>query len=106
MQPSGGVSSSEAAARRPVFMVESGPAAGVIAAAHLGSTIDRADLLSFDMGGTTAKVGLIRDGRPSVTKDYQVGVHAAAGIGGMSLAGYPVRTALVDLVEIRAGGSS
>jgi N-methylhydantoinase A len=106
MQSSGGVFSSEAAARRPVFMVESGPAAGVIAAAHLGSTIDRGDILSFDMGGTTAKVGLIRDGQPSVTKDYQVGVHASAGIGGMSLAGYPVRTPVVDLVEIGAGGGS
>ncbi len=106
MQSSGGVFSSEAAARRPVFMVESGPAAGVIAAAHLGSTIDRPDILSFDMGGTTAKVGLIRGGQPSVTKDYQVGGHAAAGIGGMSLAGYPVRTPVVDLVEIGAGGGS
>src|SRR6476646_8602130 len=106
MQSSGGVFSSEAAARRPVFMVESGPAAGVIAAAHLGSTVNRPDILSFDMGGTTAKVGLIRGGQPSVTKDYQVGGHAAAGIGGMSLAGYPVRTPVVDLVEIGAGGGS
>ena len=106
MQSSGGVFGSDAAARRPVFMVESGPAAGVIAAAHLGSTIRRADILSFDMGGTTAKVGLIQDGEPSVTKDYQVGGHASAGIGGMSLAGYPVRTPVVDLVEIGAGGGS
>jgi N-methylhydantoinase A len=106
MQSSGGVFSSDAAARRPVFMVESGPAAGVIAAAHLGSTIGRADILSFDMGGTTAKVGLIQDGQPSVTKDYQVGGHASAGIGGLSLSGYPVRTPVVDLVEIGAGGGS
>jgi N-methylhydantoinase A len=106
MQSSGGVFSSEAAARRPVFMVESGPAAGVIAAAHLGSTIDRPDVLSFDMGGTTAKVGLIRGGQPSVTKDYQVGGHASAGIGGLSFSGYPVRTPVVDLVEIGAGGGS
>ncbi len=106
MQSSGGVFSSEAAARRPVFMVESGPAAGVIAAAYLGRTIERRDILSFDMGGTTAKVGLIRDGQPSVTKDYQVGGHASAGIGGMSLSGYPVRTPVVDLVEIGAGGGS
>jgi len=106
MQSSGGVFGADAAARRPVFMVESGPAAGVIAAAHLGAGIGRPDILSFDMGGTTAKVGLIRDGRPSVTKDYQVGAHAGAGIGGMSLAGYPVRTPVVDLVEIGAGGGS
>jgi N-methylhydantoinase A len=106
MQSSGGVFSSDAAAQRPVFMVESGPAAGVIAAAHLGSTIDRPDILSFDMGGTTAKVGLVQGGQPSVTKDYQVGGHASAGIGGLSLSGYPVRTPVVDLVEIGAGGGS
>ena len=51
----------------------------------LGETLGRPDILSFDMGGTTAKVGLIQDGRPSVTKDYNVGGHAGAGIGGMSL---------------------
>jgi N-methylhydantoinase A len=106
MQSSGGVFGSDAAARRPVFMVESGPAAGVIAAAHLGETIERPDILSFDMGGTTAKVGLIQDGQPSVTKDYNVGGHAGAGIGQMSLSGYPVRTPVVDLVEIGAGGGS
>src|ERR687897_136748 len=106
MQSSGGVFSSEAARGRPVFMVESGPAAGVIASAYLGETLGRPDILSFDMGGTTAKVGLIQDGRPSVTKDYNVGGHAGAGIGRMSLAGYPVRTPVVDLVEIGAGGGS
>ena len=106
MQSSGGVFGSDAAARRPVFMVESGPAAGVIASAHLGETVDAPNILSFDMGGTTAKVGLIQDGEPSVTKDYNVGGHAGAGIGRMSLSGYPVRTPVVDLVEIGAGGGS
>jgi N-methylhydantoinase A len=106
MQSSGGVYGSDAAARRPVFMVESGPAAGVIASAYLGGQLGRRDILSFDMGGTTAKVGLIRDGQPSVTKDYNVGGHAGAGIGGRSLSGYPVRTPVVDLVEIGAGGGS
>jgi N-methylhydantoinase A len=106
MQSSGGVFSSDAAARRPVFMVESGPAAGVIASASLGEQVGQPDVLSFDMGGTTAKVGLIQDGRPSVTKDYSVGGHAGAGIGSLSLSGYPVRTPVVDLVEIGAGGGS
>jgi N-methylhydantoinase A len=78
----------------------------VIASAYLGETLGRPDILSFDMGGTTAKVGLIQDGQPSVTKDYNVGGHAGAGIGGMSLSGYPVRTPVVDLVEIGAGGGS
>jgi N-methylhydantoinase A len=106
MQSSGGVFGSAAAAAKPVFMVESGPAAGVIAAAYLGETLGRPDILSFDMGGTTAKVGLIQGGRPSVTKDYNVGGRAGAGIGGLSLSGYPVRTPVVDLVEIGAGGGS
>ena len=106
MQSSGGVFGSGAAAQKPVFMVESGPAAGVIASANLGGVIGHRDLISFDMGGTTAKVGLIRDGRPSVTKDYSVGSYGSAGMGGESLSGYPVRTPVIDLVEIGAGGGS
>ena len=106
MQSSGGVFGANAAARKPVFMVESGPAAGVIASANLGSVIGAEDVISFDMGGTTAKVGLIQGGTPSVTKDYSVGAHASAGVGGQSLSGYPVRTPVIDLVEIGAGGGS
>ena len=106
MQSSGGVFGAGAAARKPVFMVESGPAAGVIASANLGSVIGHEDVISFDMGGTTAKVGLIQHGTPSVTKDYSVGSHASAGVGGLSLSGYPVRTPVIDLVEIGAGGGS
>jgi N-methylhydantoinase A len=87
-------------------MVESGPAAGVVAAANLGKALGHADVLSFDMGATTAKVGLIRGGVPTVTKDYSVGAQAAAGVGGHSLSGYPVRTPVIDLVEIGAGGGS
>jgi N-methylhydantoinase A len=106
MQSSGGVFGAGAAARKPVFMVESGPAAGVIASANLGTVIGTDDVISFDMGGTTAKVGLIQGGTPSVTKDYSVGSHASAGVGGLSLSGYPVRTPVIDLVEIGAGGGS
>jgi N-methylhydantoinase A len=106
MQSSGGVFGSAAAARKPVFMVESGPAAGVIASANLGEALGHENVISFDMGGTTAKVGLIQDGSPSVTKDYSVGANASAGMGGLSLSGYPVRTPVIDLVEIGAGGGS
>ena len=106
MQSSGGVYSSSTAARNPVLMVESGPAAGVIAAANLGEALGYRDILSFDMGGTTAKVGLIQDGAPSVTKDYSVGSHTSAGGGGQALSGHPVRTPVIDLVEIGAGGGS
>ena len=106
MQSAGGVYTAEAAKRRPVYMVESGPAAGVIAAAELGRALGRLDVISFDMGGTTAKVGLVQNGTPTVTKDYQVGSAAHAGVGGFQLSGYPVRTPVVDLVEIGAGGGS
>jgi N-methylhydantoinase A len=106
MQSSGGVFGAAGAAQKPVFMVESGPAAGVIASANLGETLGHENVISFDMGGTTAKVGLIQDGAPSVTKDYSVGAHASAGVGGLSLSGYPVRTPVIDLVEIGAGGGS
>ncbi|HUP32222.1 MAG TPA: hydantoinase/oxoprolinase family protein [Gaiellaceae bacterium] len=106
MKSAGGVYTAEAAKRRPVYMVESGPAAGVIAAAELGRSLDQPDVISFDMGGTTAKVGLVQDGTPTVTKDYQVGSAAHAGVGGFQFSGYPVRTPVVDLVEIGAGGGS
>ncbi len=106
MQSSGGVLTFEAAIERPVFMVESGPAAGVIAAAHLGNTLGHKNVISFDMGGTTAKVGLIENGTPRVTKDYEVGGTAATTEHGSRGSGYPIRTPVIDLVEIGAGGGS
>ena len=104
MQSSGGVFSASAAAAKPVFMVESGPAAGVMAAAYLGNTLGLRDVVSVDMGGTTAKAALIQNGTPRVTKDYEVG--AVARSGGSVASGYPMRTPVVDLVEIGAGGGS
>lgn len=106
MQSNGGVLTFGAASDKPVFMVESGPAAGVIAASYLGNTLGSPNVLSFDMGGTTAKTGLVRNGTPTITKDYEVGV-AAGGTGtGVQGAGYPIRTPVIDLVEIGAGGGS
>jgi N-methylhydantoinase A len=107
MQSSGGVYPASAASENPVFMVESGPAAGAVAAAHLGSSLGHSDVISFDMGGTTAKASLIRGGQPNITKDYNVGGSAMAGAGAFGGAsGYPIRTPVVDLVEIGAGGGS
>ena len=106
MQSSGGVLTFKAAIERPVFMVESGPAAGVIAASYLGSTLGRENVISFDMGGTTAKAGLIENGTPRVTKDYEVGGTAGATEHGARGSGYPIRTPVIDLVEIGAGGGS
>ena len=106
MQSSGGVFTFEAAMERPVFMVESGPAAGVIAANHLGKNLGHENVISFDMGGTTAKAGLIENGTPRVTKDYEVGGTAATTEHGSRGSGYPIRTPVIDLVEIGAGGGS
>ncbi|MBM3959478.1 MAG: hydantoinase/oxoprolinase family protein [SAR202 cluster bacterium] len=106
MQSNGGVLTFEAAAERPVFMVESGPAAGVIAASYLAASLGHKDAISFDMGGTTAKVGLVQDGRARITRDYEVGAAARAGTGSARGSGYPIRTPVIDLVEIGAGGGS
>ena len=105
MQSSGGVLTFEAARTKPVFMVESGPAAGVIVSAHLGEVLGFDNILSFDMGGTTAKTGLVEHGTPSITKEYEVGTAARAEHGAKG-AGYPIRTPVIDLVEIGAGGGS
>ena len=105
MQSSGGVLTFEAARTKPVFMVESGPAAGVIVSAHLGEVLGFDNILSFDMGGTTAKAGLVEHGTPGITKEYEVGTAARAEHGAKG-AGYPIRTPVIDLVEIGAGGGS
>ncbi len=106
MQSNGGVFTARAASERPVYMIESGPAAGVIAAAHLGTVLNCPDLISFDMGGTSAKVALVRNGTPGTTKNYMLGATAQPGIAETGSRGYPIRTPVVDLVEIGAGGGS
>jgi len=106
MQSNGGVLTFEQGAERPVYMVESGPAAGVIAANYLAESAGQSNVISFDMGGTTAKAGLILDGRPRITKDYEVGAEAKPGQGNARGSGYPIRTPVIDLVEIGAGGGS
>ena len=62
--------------------------------------------MSFDMGGTTAKVGLIRDGQPQLSTEFEVGGQAITPLGEGRGSGYPVRTPVIDLVEVGAGGGS
>ena len=106
MQSNGGVFTFENAAEKPVYMVESGPAAGVIAAEFVANALGFRDVISFDMGGTTAKVGLVLDGQPKITKEYEVGAQALSGRGQSRSSGYSIRTPVIDLVEIGAGGGS
>ncbi len=106
MQSSGGVMGAAAARAKPVYMVESGPAAGVIAAGALAREMGHDNVISFDMGGTTAKVGLVRGGQPTLSTEYEVGSQAHSPMGEGKGSGYPVRTPVIDLVEVGAGGGS
>ena len=105
MQSSGGMASAEVEMRRPHFTLESGPAAGVLAAVDLGLHLDMPDIISFDMGGTTAKASLIQDGKPSIVSMLEIGKEAT-GFYGIRITGLPVRTPSIDLVECSAGGGS
>jgi N-methylhydantoinase A len=103
MQSSGGIMPAMTAARKAVYSIESGPAAGVIAAADLGRLCDRKNIISFDMGGTTAKVALIPDGKPVITHDFRIGTSMS---GGSRKGGEPVKIPVIDLAEVGAGGGS
>src|SRR5256886_12512414 len=105
MGSNGGVLEAAEAMSMPAMAVESGPAARVVAGAPVARQTGRLDLLSFDMGGTTAKASLIRGGHYETTADYEVG-------GGSSMSrcmngtGHPIRVPVIDLAEVSAGGGS
>jgi len=105
MGSSGGVLDIAEALRLPAAVVESGPAAGVIAASLAGRQLGQPNLISFDMGGTTAKVSVIVDGEIAVTAEYEVG-GAANAKRWMHGTGHPIRVPVIDLAEVSAGGGS
>jgi N-methylhydantoinase A len=78
-------------------MMESGPVGGIIASARVGGTLGLPNVISFDMGGTTAKAALVRDGEPTMAPGYHVGGYAS---------GHPVMLPMIDVVEVGAGGGS
>lgn len=102
MTSSGGTVTTETARRFPVRMLESGPAAGVLMSAHLGGNLKLPDLLSYDMGGTTAKGCLIRKGTPR--KEYFMEVARVHEFKQGS--GLPIKTPVIDMIEIGSGGGS
>lgn len=99
MQSNCGIDSVEHARETPITMVESGPASGFWAAAELGHLIDEPNVLGLDIGGTTAKCALIRNGQVSIKTDYWIERNRVN-------AGYPIMVPVVDLVEIGNGGGS
>lgn len=107
MQSNGGVSDFAESAERPVFLIESGPAAGVIGAAHFAAMLGVTNVISFDMGGTTAKVGLVQGGVPHRVQEFEIGLSAnRARSWNAGAAGYPILTPAIDMVEVGTGGGS
>ncbi len=105
MQSNGGLASVATAVDIPAATIESGPATGVIAAAHLSRLLGYERVLSFDMGGTTAKAGAVIGGAPQMVSEYEVGgaVHSGRAVKG---SGYPVRYPFIDLAEVSGGGGT
>ncbi len=102
MLSGGGVVGADTARRFPVRLVESGPVGGALAAAHIGNVVGLPELLSFDMGGTTAKACHIRDGRLPITTEFEVDrVHRFK-----KGSGTPIAAPTVNVIEIGAGGGS
>ncbi len=105
MRSDGGMTSLERATERPAALIESGPASGVIAAAFLARALDCERVLSFDMGGTTAKAGTVIRGTPEIAASFEAAsrTHSGRAVRG---SGYPVRFPFVDLAEVSAGGGT
>ena len=102
MTSGGSLASLETARRFPVRLVESGPAGGAILAAHIAAERGEAEILSFDMGGTTAKICLIENGAPLKARTFEVDRSARF----MKGSGLPLRIPVIEMVEIGAGGGS
>ena len=102
MLSNGGLTHTAEVIRNPVQMLESGPAAGALAAAFFGGRDGHRQLLGFDMGGTTAKLSLVEDGEPLIAYGFEAGRQKRF----MEGSGLPIRISTVELIEIGAGGGS
>lgn len=106
MQSAGGLTSAEHAAALPVFALESGPAAGVLAAAAVARAADLQNVISFDMGGTTAKAAMIEGGEIPHSTEYEVGSTLSAGNRLTGGGGELILVPSIDIAEVGAGGGS
>ena len=102
----GGMLSAETAREKPVFIVASGPAGGVIGAARLGAARAENDLIVFDMGGTTAKAVIVEGGRPSMTSEYEFRDGLSTSSRFVKAGGYMLKVPAIDIAEVGAGGGS
>ncbi len=99
MQSNGGSATFAVGRHTPINLVESGPVAGVIGAAEIGKLIGEPNVISFDVGGTTAKTSLVESGKPKITTEYKIEYTR-------EFAGYPILAPTIDIVEIGSGGGS
>lgn len=106
MQSAGGLTPEADAAIRPVYVLESGPAAGVFAARSAGERLGIDDLITFDMGGTTAKASIIEAGEISYSPEYEVGASVSAGNRLVGGGGELIRAPSIDIAEVGSGGGS
>jgi N-methylhydantoinase A len=106
MQSSGGTVRTDFVKQRPVYAIESGPAAGAVGAATLGKHLGINNIIAFDMGGTTAKTCLIENAIPRLASEYEVGGELNIGHRLLRGGGYLLRVPAIDLAEIGAGGGS
>ena len=106
MQSNGGLATSNIAKERPVYCIESGPAAGVVGAYHLGRRLEMSNLMTLDMGGTTAKASIIENGEMLQAPEYEVGGEISVGHRLLRGSGHILRVPAIDLAEVGAGGGS
>ena len=106
MQSSGGVIDAETAMDTPAQIIECGPAGGVVGAMRAGGEAGYENLITFDMGGTTAKASLIENGRLTRSDEYEVGGSMSSGSSLVSGGGYALKLPVIDIAEVGAGGGS
>jgi N-methylhydantoinase A len=106
MQSNGGVMTAASGRRRPVHVIESGPAAGVIATAELTRRIGQPNAISIDMGGTTAKASVIEGGALKWTGEFEIGGALSQGSRLNRGSGFLLRVPAIDIAEVGAGGGS
>ena len=106
MQSNGGLSTDGAAAERPMNIIESGPAGGVVGAQALARAKGLPKIITFDMGGTTAKASIVEDGAVTRAAEYSVGAGIMVGSRLLTGAGYTLKVPAIDLAEVGAGGGS
>ncbi|MBV7483752.1 hydantoinase/oxoprolinase family protein [Bordetella sp. BOR01] len=106
MQSSGGQLHSDAVKKLPAQIVECGPAAGVIAAQYIAQQLGEPNVITFDMGGTTAKASMIEKGRLTYSEDYEVGSSMSNSGTIAGGGGYSLRLPVINIAEVGAGGGS